>query len=215
VEASTSHMAAMRSLWLSSLDRAKGVPAVRLPELKNHTNGPVKATTGLGLPLCRGFATASGGWLALDESLNDGMTHFWCVLRSTETPTTSSPRFDWRSSQTVKTGSKSFFGGGVSKRSSRPLPFVPSQCDCFALMVCVCRGEVMAVGVCLVRTDCLVSLWWRNRAVPRPPHPQSRCSVRQLLWKTRLSARPWGLLCSMKSPRPLWKSRRPAPLPLT
>jgi CheY-like chemotaxis protein len=56
---------------------------MQLPELKSVRSGPVKVTTGLGLPLCRGFAHASGGWLALDESLNDGMTHFWCVLEST------------------------------------------------------------------------------------------------------------------------------------
>jgi hypothetical protein len=82
VQASSSHISSMKSLWIASMDRAKSVDIVTLPELKSHRTGPVKVTTGLGLPLCRGFAHASGGWLALDETQGDGFTHFWCVLKS-------------------------------------------------------------------------------------------------------------------------------------
>jgi hypothetical protein len=211
VEASPAHIAAMRSLWLSSMERARSVVPVRLPDLKTQANGPVKATTGLGLPLCRGFASASGGWLALDESLGDGMTHFWCVLKSSETPTTSSPRFDWRSSQTVRTGSKSFFGG-PSKRSSKPSSFAPSQCvQCCHDCVKYCG----AVRMCCVTTDYPVNRLWRSRLDPKPSHLPSRCSVPQQPWKMLLLARRLARLCLMKNPCRRWKSHQPVPWRLT
>jgi hypothetical protein len=83
VDGSPAYIAKMRGMWLQSMmNPCQGQEPMALPALKSNRSGPVKATTGLGLPLCRGFAHASGGWLALDQSLDDGMTHFWGVLLS-------------------------------------------------------------------------------------------------------------------------------------
>jgi hypothetical protein len=83
VDGSPAYIAKMRGMWLQSMvNPCSGQEPMALPALKSNRSGPVKATTGLGLPLCRGFAHASGGWLALDQSLGDNMTHFWGVLLS-------------------------------------------------------------------------------------------------------------------------------------
>jgi hypothetical protein len=114
VQATDLHIFAMKEVWLTSLDRAKSVNVTQLPELKSNRSGPVKVTTGLGLPLCRGFAHASGGWLALDESLNDGMTHFWCVMPSSRMPVAPEP--------TLALGAASVRRLPLAKRSQKILP---------------------------------------------------------------------------------------------
>ncbi len=58
-----------------------------LPELRAHRSGAVKVTTGLGLPLSRGFAHAAGGWLALEESTTSAVTHLWCTVEASLPPT--------------------------------------------------------------------------------------------------------------------------------
>lgn len=80
VSASAEYVAYMRSLWVASMAATSGVPASRIPELHSLHTTSVKVTTGLGLPLCRGFAHSSGGWVALEEGETDGMTHLWAVL---------------------------------------------------------------------------------------------------------------------------------------
>ena len=72
----------MKRLWMMSQQRlaAKAAEKEVLPQLNAASAGAVKATTGLGLPLCRGFAQASGGWIGLCDEAEDSMTHLWCVL---------------------------------------------------------------------------------------------------------------------------------------
>ena len=82
VESTPQHVSRMRDLWLTGKSVAAASPKDTMPRLVSHHSGPVKTTTGLGLPLCRAFAHAAGGWLALDDSQQDGMTHFWCVLEA-------------------------------------------------------------------------------------------------------------------------------------
>ena len=89
VQAPPSHIANMRALWLASFARSRKYSVDTIPALRGDiAGGPVKVTTGLGLPLCRGFAQAAGGWLALDENQHDGMTHFWCVVDASRPPPT-------------------------------------------------------------------------------------------------------------------------------
>lgn len=82
IEASPEHVARMKTIWVASLDRAKTVEPTFVPPLPVGDHDQVSVTTDLGLPLCRAFAHASGGWLAIDSSRNPGRTHFWCVLES-------------------------------------------------------------------------------------------------------------------------------------
>ena len=71
----------MRAVWLEAMRQSANAQPETIPPLhRDSHSGAVKATTGLGLPLCRGFAQRSGGWLALDQSQGDGMTHLWCVI---------------------------------------------------------------------------------------------------------------------------------------
>lgn len=75
----------MRSIWRTSLKDAEGGFTETLSAPKTNRNKPVKVTTGLGLPLCRGFAQAAGGWLALDDS-DSVYTNFWCCIPATVPP---------------------------------------------------------------------------------------------------------------------------------
>ncbi len=83
ISAPEEHTQHMRSLWLTSLDACIGHTPITLPEQRQRGSGPVTVTTGLGLPLSRGLASACGGWLALDDSRPNGMTQLWAVLRVT------------------------------------------------------------------------------------------------------------------------------------
>ena len=76
----------MRSIWVASVEASHGQVPSTLPEHRGRSSGPVTVTTGLGLPLSRGLASACDGWLALDDSRSTGMTLFWCVLRVTPPP---------------------------------------------------------------------------------------------------------------------------------
>ena len=74
----------MKQLWAASQQQCKALSGEVLPQLNAASAGAVKVSTGLGLPLCRGFAQASGGWLGLVDDASDSMTHLWCVLEVTQ-----------------------------------------------------------------------------------------------------------------------------------
>lgn len=82
MEAGVSYVSQMKSIWLSAQAATQSIQPVPLPGLRYHSSGPVKVTTGLGLPLCRGFAHASGGWIAIRDCQDDAFTHLWCVMMS-------------------------------------------------------------------------------------------------------------------------------------
>ena len=60
-----------------SLSDFKTVEETRFGQ--NFARGPVTASTGLGLPLSREFASVCGGWLSLEDD-SQGRTHFWTVI---------------------------------------------------------------------------------------------------------------------------------------
>lgn len=101
----------MREVWLRSQQHAHGVQPILLPELPASYDGPVTASTGLGLSLCRGLAHSCGGWLALDQGQEDGFTHLWCVVDVSLPPPT-----DMRPS--ASTASRS--GTGLSEPTFAP-----------------------------------------------------------------------------------------------
>jgi hypothetical protein len=83
--ASDAHLQSfLRDIWLSTAGERLAASYCNVA-VSRASNGPTTATTGLGLPLSRAFATSCGGCVGLEDT-EGPTTHFWCVLPAEAPP---------------------------------------------------------------------------------------------------------------------------------
>lgn len=93
------HRPTLQSLANRNRDLDGSVMGV-IPANSQHSGSRVTTSTGLGLPLCRSLAVASGGWVGLEDLdsvvtgssatlhsspiAGNSFTQFWCAITATE-----------------------------------------------------------------------------------------------------------------------------------
>ena len=136
IQATAGHISRMAAIRDRALEQCADCAAVVLPEVTNPHAGPVKVSTGLGLPLCRGFASTAGGWLALQDDPLDVHTTFWCVLEASRKQDDRkasgflTPRSRWMLVKSLRadTIDAAIAVGGQRKSSAGP-GVVADQCE--------------------------------------------------------------------------------------